>query len=87
MPKEKFPPPIPKGTYDYGSGYFDPATEQIVSYDGKEVLGYVTEGEEKWIKDHCRKGFEDGSLPVEKNPDDPDLVPVSKSPEGGADSA
>merc|ERR1712066_1079713 len=54
---EKMPPPIPKGTYDYGSGYYDPATEQIMSYDGKEVLDYVQELEERWIKEHCRKGF------------------------------
>ncbi|CAE8583596.1 unnamed protein product [Polarella glacialis] len=59
LTNEKVPPPIPKGSYDYGAGYLDPATEQIMSYDGKEVLSYVQEAEEKWIKDHCRKGFED----------------------------
>ncbi|CAE7421688.1 morn5 [Symbiodinium natans] len=57
------PPPIPKGTYDYGAGFYDPLTEQIMSYDGKQVLGYVGEVEEKWIKDHCRKGFEDVKFP------------------------
>lgn len=46
LTNEKTPPPIPKGTYDYGSGFYDPQTEQIMSYDGKEVLGYATELEE-----------------------------------------
>mmetsp|Transcript_159112 Transcript_159112/g.280932 ORF Transcript_159112/g.280932 Transcript_159112/m.280932 type:complete len:185 (+) Transcript_159112:104-658(+) len=62
LTNEKSPPPIPKGTYDYGSGYFDPATEQIMSYDGKEVLGYPADIEEQWIKEHCRKGFESEPL-------------------------
>jgi hypothetical protein len=51
-------PAIPKGTYDYGSGYFDPATGQIKSYDAKECIDHVDGDEEKWIKKHCRKGFE-----------------------------
>ena len=29
-----------------GAGYYDPLTEQIMSYDGKEVLGYVNEVQE-----------------------------------------
>mmetsp|Transcript_71897 Transcript_71897/g.222083 ORF Transcript_71897/g.222083 Transcript_71897/m.222083 type:complete len:188 (-) Transcript_71897:49-612(-) len=58
LTNEKVPPPIPKGAYDYGSGYYDPVSEQIISYDGKEVLGYVADEEQRWIKDHCRKGFE-----------------------------
>lgn len=59
LTNEEVPPSIPKGTYDTGNGYFDPATEQIVSYDGKEVLGYPGDVEERWIKEHCRKGFEE----------------------------
>mmetsp|Transcript_52548 Transcript_52548/g.94304 ORF Transcript_52548/g.94304 Transcript_52548/m.94304 type:complete len:181 (+) Transcript_52548:75-617(+) len=67
LTNEKVPPAIPKGTYDYGAGYYDPATEQIMSYDGKEVLGYVAaEQEEKWILDHCRKGFEELGEGTEK---------------------
>mmetsp|Transcript_1292 Transcript_1292/g.2247 ORF Transcript_1292/g.2247 Transcript_1292/m.2247 type:complete len:203 (-) Transcript_1292:71-679(-) len=60
-------PPIPKGTYDYGSGYFDLETEQIMSYDGNlMVYDWHSEEdrkrEEQWILDYCRKGFEDNPL-------------------------
>mmetsp|Transcript_34949 Transcript_34949/g.69393 ORF Transcript_34949/g.69393 Transcript_34949/m.69393 type:complete len:194 (-) Transcript_34949:194-775(-) len=79
LTNETTPPPIPKGAYDYGCGYYDPKTEQIVSYDGKEVLGYPTEVEEKWIKDHCRKGFEDEKLPPQKSPEE--LEPVGTAAE------
>eukprot|EP00397_Hematodinium_sp_SG-2012_P042071 GEMP01046472.1.p1 GENE.GEMP01046472.1~~GEMP01046472.1.p1 ORF type:complete len:199 (+),score=31.97 GEMP01046472.1:31-597(+) len=51
-------PKIPFGTYDTGHGYFDPVTQQIMSYDGKEVLGVPGEMEEQWILDHCRRGFD-----------------------------
>ncbi|CAK9089572.1 Probable inactive glycosyltransferase 25 family member 3 (Cerebral endothelial cell adhesion molecule) [Durusdinium trenchii] len=62
-----------------GAGYYDPATEQIMSYDGKEVLGYVNEVEEAWIKDHCRKGFED--LPSETQGSSPAPEEVEAVPE------
>mmetsp|Transcript_50574 Transcript_50574/g.134589 ORF Transcript_50574/g.134589 Transcript_50574/m.134589 type:complete len:173 (-) Transcript_50574:384-902(-) len=61
LTNEKPSPKLPRGTYDTGEGFFDPATEQIMSYDGKEVLSYPGEEEMRWIKNHCRKGFDEGS--------------------------
>lgn len=58
LTNEPVPPQIPQGTYDTGHGYFDPRTEQIMSYDGKEVISIPPELEEQWIKDQCRKGFD-----------------------------
>lgn len=66
LTNEPIPPTIPKGTYDTGNGYYDPATQRIMSYDGKTVLGYPGDVEEAWIKDHCRKGFEDVEDPEDK---------------------
>lgn len=74
LTNEKVPPPIPNGTYDYGAGYYDPLTEQIMSYDGKEVLGYVNEVEEAWIKDHCRKGFEELRGETQGSPQEAEAV-------------
>lgn len=54
---------IPEGTYDTGNGYYDPKSEEIKSYDGKETVGWPREfrmedgtmfSEKEWIKDHCR---------------------------------
>merc|ERR1712137_535713 len=59
LTNERTPPQIPKGTYDTGSGLFDPATEQVLSYDGKEVISYPAEVEMRWYQEYCRKGFED----------------------------
>merc|ERR1712217_237598 len=87
LTNEKVPPPLPKGTYDYGSGYFDPATEQIMSYDGKEVLGYVAEVDERWIKEHCRKGFEDETLPGRMTHLDADTPTSTPSPGAAAAAA
>lgn len=58
LTNERVPPKIPYGTYDTGNGYFDAATEQIMSYDGKDVIGIPAELEEQWIKNHCRRGFD-----------------------------
>lgn len=74
LTNEKVPPKIPKGTFDYGSGYYNPLTEQLISYDGKEIMENLAEVDEKWIKDHCRKGFEDSKMPGEMGTDEPDLV-------------
>eukprot|EP00746_Dinoflagellata_sp_MGD_P002220 gnl/MRDRNA2_/MRDRNA2_104313_c0_seq1.p1 gnl/MRDRNA2_/MRDRNA2_104313_c0~~gnl/MRDRNA2_/MRDRNA2_104313_c0_seq1.p1 ORF type:complete len:194 (+),score=34.04 gnl/MRDRNA2_/MRDRNA2_104313_c0_seq1:75-656(+) len=66
LTNEPVPPSIPQGTYDTGHGYFDPQTEQIMSYDGKEVIGIPAEIEEHWIKNHCRKGFAQESSATEE---------------------
>eukprot|EP00928_Gymnodinium_smaydae_P070082 TRINITY_DN54018_c0_g1_i1.p1 TRINITY_DN54018_c0_g1~~TRINITY_DN54018_c0_g1_i1.p1 ORF type:complete len:211 (-),score=24.18 TRINITY_DN54018_c0_g1_i1:116-694(-) len=80
LTNEPTPPQIPIGTYDTGSGYFDPTTEQIMSYDGKEVLGYPAEVELRWIREHCRKGFE-----APREGSEPDLATETPPPPGGAD--
>lgn len=63
LTNERVPPKIPYGTYDTGNGYFDATTEQIMAYDGKDVIGIPAELEEQWIKNHCRRGFEKETMP------------------------
>mmetsp|Transcript_62056 Transcript_62056/g.134658 ORF Transcript_62056/g.134658 Transcript_62056/m.134658 type:complete len:357 (-) Transcript_62056:139-1209(-) len=58
LTNEPEPPKIPKGTFDTGNGFYDTTQGMILSYDGKDVLDYPGEVEERWIKEHCRKGFQ-----------------------------
>mmetsp|Transcript_63472 Transcript_63472/g.151371 ORF Transcript_63472/g.151371 Transcript_63472/m.151371 type:complete len:201 (-) Transcript_63472:24-626(-) len=78
---------IPKGTFDTGIGYFDPATEQIMSYDGKEVLAYPKESEISWIKDHCRKGFEQTEQPEKGDGDETGAAQPDEQPPALAEGA
>merc|ERR1719453_1542622 len=83
LTNEPVPPKIPKGTYDTGHGYFDPDTEQILSYDGKEVLGYPDPVYMQWTKDNCRKGFEDhskGEANGDAKPAEGEAPPSASSP-------
>mmetsp|Transcript_7465 Transcript_7465/g.17692 ORF Transcript_7465/g.17692 Transcript_7465/m.17692 type:complete len:181 (-) Transcript_7465:80-622(-) len=70
LTNEKVPPPIPKGTYDYGNGYYDPETHKIMSYNcgsGSKEVETLDEAEEQFILAHCRKGFEDPDMKPDTN--------------------
>mmetsp|Transcript_47115 Transcript_47115/g.143170 ORF Transcript_47115/g.143170 Transcript_47115/m.143170 type:complete len:186 (-) Transcript_47115:166-723(-) len=75
LTNEKVPPSIPKGSYDYGSGFYDPQEGKVMSYTGDQVVNEeLTEVEEQWIKEHCRKGFDDDALPPPRSLSDLEKV-------------
>ena len=53
-------PPVPKGCFDVGEGYYDPSTGNVYSFGAGEYLRKVTAEEEaEWAKTKCRRGEEE----------------------------
>lgn len=88
LTNEREPPKIPKGTYDTGNGYYDPATKLIMSYDGTSVIDQQLD--EQWILNHCRKGFDgddDEEAPTQEEHEEEGAGPGNPEPDWDAADA
>lgn len=50
------PSALPQGTYDVGTGYFDPSTGAVHDVDSREAVAWPSAEEADWIKAKCRLG-------------------------------
>jgi len=59
MTNKEPPVTIPGGMYDVGKGFFDPNTEHVVDYKTMKFIGTTGPDTHKWVKDTCRKGWDE----------------------------
>lgn len=50
---------IPEGFYDHGKGFYDPDLKHVVDYKDMKFLQTTGPDAQKWVKNCCRKGWDE----------------------------